>query len=417
MKSAYILSTGTELLLGTTIDTNSVFLSQELNNMGFRVVGKSVTGDNREQMEKAFQLGLSSADIIIATGGLGPTFDDLTKKVACEILGCEMVLRQEEADRLREFFKRSRREMPEINLKQAMFPPESTVIKNDRGTAPGMYLKKKGKLVILLPGPPAEMKPMFKDEVIPLLQADFARDMHKIASRTIKVLGPGESKVEEMLGDLMEDAMGCSLALLAVDGEIHIKLTAEGNNPQKSELILDSLTGRIKEKLDKYIFGMDEETLQSCVGKLLLDKRSSLALAESCTGGLISKMMTDLPGSSQYYWGGANVYSNEAKTILLGVKEKTISKYGAVSRETAEEMAIGIRKRSGVQYGLSITGIAGPGGATDEKPVGLVYIGLSADNICQVKACKFVGSRDAIRNLSAKTALDYLRRYLQGAAD
>lgn len=414
MKTAYIISTGTELLLGTTIDTNSVFLSQQLGGMGFRVVGKSIVGDNKQQMNRAFELALQCADVVVATGGLGPTFDDLTKTVACELLGCEMVLNEEETTRLKEFFLRRQRDMPEINLKQAMFPTEAVIVKNVRGTAPGMYLKKEGKLLILLPGPPSEMKPMFKDEIIPLLSADFVKDLTKIVSSTIKVLGPGESKVEEMLGDLMEDMGGCSMALLAVDGEIHIKITAEGNEPEKSEKILKRECSRISERLGKYVYGFDEETLPSIVGQLLLKEGSTLALAESCTGGLISKMITDLPGSSQYYWGGANTYSNQSKMIFLGVDESTISTYGAVSPETAEQMARGILRAAGVQYGLAITGIAGPGGGTTDKPVGLVYIALATKDNCQTKELKFVGSRDAVRNLSAKSALDFLRRYLQG---
>ncbi|MEA1962542.1 MAG: competence/damage-inducible protein A [Bacillota bacterium] len=413
MKKVYIISTGTELLLGTTIDTNSVFLSTELSEIGLKVVGKSVVGDNREQMERAFRIGLESADIVIATGGLGPTFDDLTKTVACEMMNCQMIASDEEVEKLKRFFASRHREMPEINLKQAMFPSEAIVLKNDKGTAPGMYLLKNEKLIILLPGPPSEMKPMFRKEVLPLLKKDFEKDLPRVCKRTIKVLGPGESRVEEMLEEVIKDNHGCSMALLAVDGEIHIKVTAEGEDSRRSEAILNEVSDRITKHMGKYVFGFNDDTLASRVADLLLEKRKMLAVAESCTGGLVGKMLTDIPGSSAVLWGGVISYSNEAKLALLNVDQKTLSDHGAVSSQTAFEMATGIRKCSGADYGLAITGVAGPGGGTEEKPVGLVYIALAAENECKVKELRFVGSRDAVRMVSARSALDILRRHLQ----
>ncbi|MEN6349039.1 MAG: competence/damage-inducible protein A [Syntrophomonas sp.] len=417
MKKAYVISTGTELLLGTTIDSNSVFLSEKLTEIGIKVIGKSTVGDNRTHIYNAFELGMRSADLIISSGGLGPTEDDLTKEVACEVAGSKMELLAEEATRLREFFSARKRAMPERNLKQAMFPPEAIILKNDMGTAPGMYLNKNGKIVILLPGPPREMKNMYLQEVEQRLKDDFNIEENPVVRKTVKVLGPGESQVDEMLADLFKDPRGYSLALLAMDGEIHIKITAEGKNINESQKILEEISKQVEERMGKCIFAYDNETLNSTVAHLLVEKNMTLALAESCTGGLLAKMITDLPGSSGYFWGSVTSYSNEAKQMFLNVNENTLKKYGAVSETTAREMAIGILKKSGVDLALAITGIAGPDGGNDEKPVGLVYIALAYNDECRVKEMRFVGGREAVRILAAKTALDLLRRYLAGGTD
>lgn len=412
MKKAYLISTGTELLIGSTLDTNSVFLSQKLNAIGIRVVGKSTIGDNPDSIRKAFNIGLASADIIISSGGLGPTFDDLTKTVACEVMNTKMELRPEQVEQLKSFFKRRHREMPEINLKQAMFPPEALVLSNPLGTAPGMYLKRDDKVIALLPGPPREMKPMYLNELEPLLCQDFKLE-RKSMIRTIKVLGPGESRVEELIAPVMKNPEGCSLALIAQDGEVHIRVTAEGIDMEQSLLILDSVTARIKESLGKNVFGYDEDSLPSAVAILLKDRQKTIAAAESCSGGLLSKLITDLSGSSDYFWGGVISYSNNAKIKMLNVSNEILSEYGAVSAETAQAMAFGIIQQSGADIGVSITGIAGPGGGNEVKPVGLVYIGLAEGGLCHSKELRFVGDRNAIRMLSAKSALDMVRRYLQ----
>jgi len=410
---ACIISTGTELLLGSTVDSNSLFLSQKLSDLGLRVISRYTVGDNREQIHNAFKNGLEMADLVIASGGLGPTLDDLTKEVACEVAGCEMQLVEEEVLRLKEFFARRRRDMPQENLKQAMFPPEAVILRNLRGTAPGMYLRKDAKVLVLLPGPPREMQAMYLDEVESLLKQDLALNEKLSASRTIKVIGPGESQADEMLADVINDPRGCSLALLAQDGEVHIKVTAEGENAQHSRQILKAITHRIEAKMGKYVFGYDEDTLTGVVGELLAGSGKALALAESCTGGLLAGMITEIPGSSGYFWGSVTSYSNEAKVKLLGVKPDTLDRYGAVSRETAEEMARGILELSGADYSLAVTGIAGPDGGNRDKPVGLVYIALADKNRVTVKEMHFTGAREAIRSLSARTALDLLRRQLQ----
>ncbi|HQA49934.1 MAG TPA: competence/damage-inducible protein A [Syntrophomonadaceae bacterium] len=412
MVQAYLISTGTELLLGSTLDTNSIYLSKSLEELGIKVIGKSVVGDNPEAIEMAIKVGLAVADVVITTGGLGPTLDDLTKEIACQVAGVELKLIPAEERKLREYFERRHRPMPEINLKQAMFPPQASVIPNHYGTAPGMYLPLDNKVIICMPGPPRETEPMYEKYVKDMLSQAYNLSNRRVASRVIRVLGPGESQVEEMLGDIINQAKDYHLALLAQEGEINIRLIAEGNDYDDSVRIVDRVTEQIEHIMGKSVFGYDDDTLSSVVGNLLSSRGVSLAVAESCTGGLLGKMITDIPGSSRYFWGGVITYSNEAKQEILGVKSETLDKYGAVSRETALAMAKGVKGMAGTDMGVAITGIAGPDGGSREKPVGLVYIAVVGDNLEQVREMHFVGSRDAIRTLSAKSALDLLRLQL-----
>ena len=413
MKKAYLISTGTELLLGSTLDTNSIFLSRKLAEIGIKVIGKSVVGDNQEAIEAAMKLGLSSADVVITTGGLGPTRDDLTKEIACSVAGVELKLIAAEEERLREYFERRHRPMPEINLKQAMFPAQAVIISNTNCTAPGMYLPlDNNKIIICMPGPPREAEPMYESYVQDLLSQAYNLVSQSSASRIIKVLGPGESQVEDMLAEVIDQAENYNLTLLARDGEIDIRLTAEGKDYDDSLLILNQITEQINQKMGKSVFGYDEDTLVGVVAQLLSSHNMTLAVAESCTGGLLGKMITDISGSSRYFWGGVISYSNQAKQEVLGVSSVTLNNHGAVSRATALEMAQGVKRLAGTDLGVSITGIAGPDGGSIEKPVGLVYIAVVGDNLEQVREMHFVGSRDAIRMLSAKSALDLLRLQL-----
>ena len=413
MKKAYLISTGTELLLGSTLDTNSIFLSRRLAEIGIKVIGKSVVGDNQEAIEAAIKLGLSAADIVITTGGLGPTRDDLTKEIACKVAGGELKLITAEEERLREYFERRHRPMPEINLKQAMFPEQAVIIANTNGTAPGMYLSlDNNKVIICMPGPPREAEPMYDNHIQDLLTQTYDLVSQSSASRIIRVLGPGESQVEDMLAEVIEQAENYNLALLARDGEIDIRLTAEGKDYDDSLLILNQITEQINHRMGKSVFGYDDDTLVGVVAQLLSSHNMTLAVAESCTGGLLGKMITDISGSSRYFWGGVISYSNQAKQQLLGVRSATLNNHGAVSRATALEMAQGVKRMAGTHLGVAITGIAGPDGGSTEKPVGLVYIAVVGDNLEQVREMHFVGSRDAIRMLSAKSALDLLRLQL-----
>lgn len=412
MKNAYIIATGTELLLGKTVDSNSVFLASKLMEMDIKVIGKSTVADDREQLEQAFSVGNKSADVIISTGGLGPTFDDLTKIVACESMGCELELRPEEERRVREYFAGRNRPMPEINLRQAMFPRDSIVLKNSLGTAPGMYLRKNGRILILLPGPPREMINMYLEEVEPLLKIDFGENNPAVLNKTIKIWGLGESQVEERLDELMDCPDGCSIALLADDGEINIRLLMEAENNSLARAVMNDLVAQMAAKMGRNVFGYDEETLVGKVASLLKQRGNSLAVAESCTGGLLGKLITDLAGSSQYFWGGVIAYSNACKQLYLGVREETLLRYGAVSPETAQEMAEGLLHRAHTDFTLAVTGVAGPEGGSPEKPVGLVYIALAYPGGCQVRELRYNSDRELIRILSAKSALDLLRRHL-----
>lgn len=413
MKKAYIISTGTELLLGNTMDTNSIFISQKLALIGIKVIGISVVGDSKEHLKNAFDLGLKSADIVIASGGLGPTQDDLTKEVACEVMGANLVLNEDVSNQIREYFSKRNKEMPSSNLKQAMFPAEAIVLDNPLGTAPGMYLKKDEKVIVLLPGPPKEMKKMYNDQVKSRLVDDFNLTHNLSATKSIKVFGPGESQVEEMISEVMENPRGCSIALIAKKGEIEVKVTAEGKDLSDSQEILQGKVEEISQKLGRYIYGFDDDELNITVAKMLTDNNLTVALAESCTGGLLSKYLTDKAGSSKYLWGSVISYSNESKEKVLGVSKETLITHGAVSRETAEEMARGIKKVSQASLGLAITGIAGPDGGSEEKPVGLVYIALASDREVFSKELRFVGDREGIRTLAAKSGLDMIRRYIQ----
>ncbi|HCF49104.1 MAG TPA: competence/damage-inducible protein A [Syntrophomonas sp.] len=412
MKKAYIISTGTELLLGTTVDTNSMFLARKLAELGLKVMGKSIVGDNRDTIAAAFKTGLEMADLVVASGGLGPTRDDLTKEVVCELLGCELQVVEEELEAIKAFFSKRNRKMAESNRKQAMFPPEAKILKNRLGTAPGMYLAKDGKIVILLPGPPREMQDMYLAAAEPLLGQEEGLMGSSGQTRIMRVLGPGESQVEDLLGEILDKQQDYGIALLAQEGEVIIKITVDGPDPVEAGRRLEELCRSIEAALGSNVVCVGEDTLAGVVAKLLTRQGLFMAAVESCSGGLLSKMITDLPGSSNFFWGSVVSYSNQAKQVLVGVKEDTLQAYGAVSRETAAEMVVGIKNLSGVDVAVSITGIAGPDGGSDEKPVGLVYIGLALKGTVEVKEMRFVGDRSGIRTLAAKSALDLVRRRL-----
>lgn len=413
MMKAYIVSTGTELLLGNTIDTNALFLSRELSALGIRVIGRSTVGDNREMIRNAFRTGYELADLVICTGGLGPTADDLSRETACEVLDLPLMQNDSELAKINDYFFRRRREMPESNCKQAMFPPGAVVLTNRVGTASGFMVSRDEKTFALLPGPPHEMEVVFKEELVPQLRDWLDGSGTVMLSRTVKVFGPGESQVESMIADVMADPEGCSMALLAVSGEVHIRVTWDAVLKSEAEETVNSVVSRLRKNLGNNIYGEEEETLPGLVIRLLASKGQTVALAESCTGGMAGKMLTDVPGSSAAFWGGVISYSNGAKTRILGVGEETLKNYGAVSPETAREMARGIRTLAGSTFGISLTGIAGPEGGTAEKPVGLVYMGLATEGEEQARELRLMGNRNSIRTIAAKSALDWLRRTLE----
>lgn len=411
MIKAYLISTGTELVLGNTLDTNAPYLANRLAEMGIKVIGKSVVGDNPEMIKSALSLGLEKADLVIISGGLGPTRDDLTREMVAECLGLPLEIREEEIEKIKDYFARRKRVMPESNVKQAMFPQGAEILENPAGTAPGFIVFGGKKVVIALPGPPKELKEMFEKQVEKRLKELVGDRPSFMVFRTLKVIGLGESQVEELIDDVLQNPRGCGIALLAKEGEVHVRVSCESGIGELRDH-LPKVVETIKERLGEHVYSEGEENLAEAVVRLLKEAKATLALAESCTGGLVGKLVTDVPGSSQVFWGGATTYSNEAKTKILGVKEETLKEFGAVSQETAREMAQGIRCLSGATIGLSLTGIAGPEGGTDLKPVGLVYLGVAMEGGTLTKEMRFLGDRGTVRTLAAKSALDWIRRIL-----
>ncbi|MGV3026970.1 competence/damage-inducible protein A [Clostridium thermobutyricum] len=401
-----LLSVGTEILLGDIVNTNAQFLAKELASMGIDIYYQSVVGDNKERMLQAFKEGLSRSDMIITTGGLGPTKDDMTKELACEYFGYKCELHEESLESIKEYFRRMGRDFVESNEKQAYFPKEAIILKNNAGTAPGAIIKKDDKTIIVLPGPPSEMKRMFDESVRPYLEKLTG---YTIVSEVVRIHGVGESKVEELVQDLIDNGKNPTVAPYAKEGEVTLRVTAKAKTKEEGEKLIDPVLTEIKNRLGDSIYNIGEEGLNLTVAKLLVDKKLTIGTSESCTGGLLGAGLIDYPGISSSFLEGAITYSNEAKIKTLGVKEETLEKFGAVSEETAREMAEGIRKRCGADIGVSTTGIAGPDGGTDDKPVGLVYIGLSIGDKTIVTRNVFNGNRNSVRRRACLKAFDMIR--------
>ncbi|MDR5659441.1 competence/damage-inducible protein A [Serpentinicella sp. ANB-PHB4] len=404
---AEIISIGTELLLGDIVNTNSQYIAQRLAEMGIGLYYQTTVGDNNERLKDALEVAFSRSNIVITTGGLGPTKDDLSKEIAAEYFGKEMVLDEEALQQIKGFFHKINRKMPEANVKQAYFPEHSKILYNEHGTAPGCIIQENDKILILLPGPPKEMKAMFGKSVIPYLQP-FGDGI--IESKVLNISGLGESQMEEMIQDLIQQQSNPTIAPYANEGNVTIRITAKGRTKDETEKLLIPVEEKIKARLGTYIYGTNNESLEESVVSLLKSKDMTIALAESCTGGLLTGKLVNCSGVSSVFLESAITYSNESKIKRLGVKEETLEKFGAVSAETAMEMAQGIAKTAGTNIGLSVTGVAGPEGGTKEKPVGLVYIGLYMDG--KVKSAKLMlwGGRQKIRHFTTLQALGWLRK-------
>lgn len=408
-----LVNTGTELLLGQIVNTNAPFLAARLNELGFSVLYQTTVGDNRERMKNVLKAALERADIIITSGGLGPTQGDITKEVTASLLNKPMYLHEESATQIQRFFNERRLCMPDNNLRQAMMPQGAQIIENTCGTAPGVVVEEEatGKVIINLPGPPHELAAMFEKSIVPYLTKRFGLQ-GAIVSRVLRTYGLGESALEERIKKYISAQSNPTLALLARNGEIHVRITAGAASEAKSVQLINELEEQIRPLLNEYIFGVDEETMEKSVGNLLLNKNVTISLAESCTGGLVTSRITDIPGSSQYLIGSIVCYSNTVKTQQVGVPEEIIAAKGAVSPETAECMAQGIKGKFQTGIGVGITGIAGPDGATADKPVGLVYIAIdgSAGKVCYKHY--FNGTRTDIKHRTALAALNHVRQYL-----
>jgi len=405
-----IISIGSELLTPEGVDTNSLYLTKELNRLGLEVQLKTTVGDEEEKLIDAFKSALLRSELIIATGGIGPTGDDVTKQAFCRAIGRQMTLDEEVLTYLKDRFVRRRKPFPSHFQQQAMVPQGSLVLKNPAGTAPGVWIKENQKDVILLPGVPREMEYVFQNSVLPRLQK-MLKEPQILDRRVFKVVGLTESEVDQLLKEEIAELKG-DLILLAGWGEIKVHLKVRGKDNEETERIFDRYETRLHEKLGSHLLGRGEVTLAGVVGELLREKGATLAVAESCTGGLLGSRITDVSGSSDYFNRGIVAYSNDAKIEELGVPKELIESHGAVSPEVAEAMAKGVRRLSRTDYGIGITGIAGPTGGTPEKPVGLVYIGLASEEGTKVERCFFLGSRKKIKFLSSQKALDMLRDFL-----
>lgn len=410
MLTAEIIAIGSELLTPERTDTNSLWLTEQLNQIGIEVKLKTIVGDDDARLEEAIKDALRRSRVIITTGGLGPTEDDITRKIAGRAMARRLQLDERVLADIRAKFMRWGRAMPEINARQAMIIEGAEVLDNPNGSAPGMYVEHEGRSVVLLPGPPREMKPMFESLVKPRIAAK-AGDV-RVVRRMLRVSGLGESAVDEKIAPVYRQYTNPQTTILFNRSEIEIHLTAQAKTEQEAELLLDGLAGQIEERLGDAIFAFRGERMEEVVGLRLAVGGFTLATAESCTGGLVAERLTEVPGSSVYFREGVVAYSNEAKVRLLGVPSDLIAEYGAVSAPVAEAMADGVRLRADADFGISVTGIAGPDGGTEDKPVGLVYIALSDDAHTEHRKLLLPGDRQLIRWRASQAALDLMRRRL-----
>src|SRR5919202_900096 len=410
--SAEIVTIGTEMLLGDLVDTNTAWISQRLAELGVAIYRHTTVGDNPERIIDALREASSRSTLVITTGGLGPTSDDLTNACIATLTSREMVEYPEARDHVDEMFERFGRTPTANNYKQALFPEGTELIPNPVGTAMGALVEWEGTLFVTLPGVPVEMKSMFEETLEPLIRA---HSDGSIVSKTLHFAGIGESALAEKVQDFL-DATDPTVAPLAGQGRVRLRITTRANTEKEAEEKIAPVEREILSRLGDYYFGEDDETLESAVGRLLKEAGATLALAESCTGGLLAKRLTDIAGSSAYFKEGLVTYSNESKERLLGVPEEMLLEHGAVSEPVARKMAEGVRARAGADYGLSVTGIAGPDGGTEEKPVGLVFVGLSDERgtlVERLDLSAWARSRDAIRERSANRAFDLLRLRLE----
>lgn len=404
-----LVSVGTELLLGNIVNTNTQYLAEKCAFLGLSMYHQSVVGDNHDRLSEVIRTALDRSDIVILTGGLGPTEDDLTKETCAEVMGMPLVEDAHTRERIEEYLRKSGFEViPENNWKQAQVPAGAKVLDNDNGTAPGLILEKDGKTAILLPGPPGELYPLFMDQVYPYLQS---RQPEVIRSQMIKVCSIGESSVEEKLIDLIDGQDNPTIATYAKTGEVHIRVTARAANDDEAKKLVKPVVKEIKNRLGEAVYSTKaDETLEMAVVKLLRKYELTVTTAESCTGGLLAGRLINVPGASEVFREGFITYSNKAKRKYLDVSKSTLKKYDAVSAQTAKEMAAGGVFAADCDACVAVTGIAGPDGGSEEKPVGLVYIATYMKDHVSVEEYHFRGNREKIREQAVVKALDLLRR-------
>lgn len=400
---AELISVGTELLLGDIVNTNAAYLARECAALGLSVYYQTTVGDNAQRLKNAIVTAKERADVIILGGGLGPTEDDLTKETAAEVFGRRLVEDARSRERIEDYFRKLDRDIVTANnWKQAVVPEGSIVVDNDNGTAPGIIMEAEGKIVILLPGPPNEMIPMFEKSIAPYLRE---KQPERIESVTLKLCGIGESRAETELLDLIDAQTNPTIATYAKTGEVHVRLTAKANTTAEARKLIAPVAEEIKHRLGEFLYTAEEEvTLEETVVSLLKERKMILTTAESCTGGLLSGRLINIAGASDVFHQGLVTYANEAKQALLSVREETLAAHGAVSSETALEMAEGARKASGADIAVAVTGVAGPG-CSEKKPAGLVYIACSIRGKLTVRRFQFSGNRQKVRDYAVTSAL------------
>jgi len=411
MLTAEIIAIGSELLLPDRSDTNSLWLTDQLNRIGIDVRLKTIVGDDDSRLEEVVKDAVKHSRVVITTGGLGPTEDDITRKVVARALNRRLSLDERVLEEIRARFRTfGIANMPERNSRQAMVITGASVLPNPNGTAPGLYLQHEGCEVVLIPGPPREMKPMFENHVLPRISNLGGETC--FCTRVLRIAGMGESAVDEKIAPIYTRYENPQTTILFNSSEIEIHLRAHGRTEVDAETLLDDLSLKIEHELGNAAFSFRGETMEEVIGRRLAMTEFTLAVAESCTGGLIAQRLTSVPGSSKYFLEGCVTYSNESKVRLLGVDKKLIKEFGAVSQQVARDMARGVRHRAKTDFGLAVTGIAGPGGGTPEKPVGLVYIALADDAHTEHRKLTIPGDRELVRWRASQAALDMLRRRL-----
>ncbi len=410
MLTAEIIAVGSELLTPTKIDTNSLWLTERLNELGVELKLKTVVGDDPARLEETVRDALGRSDLVFVTGGLGPTEDDVTRQVAAAAVGLPLVYHQDLEDNLRERFRRWGREMPEINKRQAWVIDGAEVLPNPNGSAVGMYVDLGGTRLAVLPGPPRENQPMFNDFVLPKIREFSGAIVFR--RRVLKVSGIGESALDEQIAPIYSAYEDVQTSVLFNKSEVEVHLRATAPTAEEGDRINAEIAGKIVEKLGIAVFSTEGEEMEQVVARILVDRGETVSVAESCTGGIVAQRLTDIPGSSAYFVGGVAAYANEMKTGMLGVPADLIERFGAVSREVAEAMAQGMRERADTTYAVSITGIAGPAGGTEDKPVGTVYVGFASGDCIRSLHLLLPGDRYLVRWRASQAALDYLRRQI-----
>jgi nicotinamide-nucleotide amidase len=411
---AYIISIGDELLIGQTTNTNAVFIGEKLSEININVIKIVAIADDENSIMDEFRLGIEKSDLVIVTGGLGPTHDDITRSCVVKFFDTELVENEEVLENINMLFSKRNRELTEINRVQALVPKISEPVKNVHGTAPGMWIEKNNKLFIVMPGVPYEMKAMINNFILPKISGMLKESGIVIKRSILQTTGISESTLSERLGDLDEILGGAKLAFLPSIVGVKLRITTEADDEEKANNRLVEIEQKIRTKVGRFIYGKDEETLEEVTGRLLKERDMKISTAESCTGGLIASTLTDINGSSDYFERGIVCYSNASKVEILRVDEDILAKHGAVSMEVAMQMAEGVKSTSGSDIGIAVTGIMGPIGATTDKPVGLVYISYCDEKVCTAKKFIFGNERLLNKQRTMQAALNMVRKQLLG---